>query len=1312
MSFTPGQEKCINTLDRSLVVAAGAGSGKTFTLTKRIVHAIQSGAVDGIDRICAITFTNKAAGELKSRIKAELRACGLNEQALHVDEAWVSTIHGMCARILRAHAIELDLDPTFAMADQVVTDTLRDRAIEQVLMEAQSGAVWPDCDVSAESVDALFAEYPARSYGPRGSSVESMLKTLMAAAGGNKNGFDAFVMPEPRVNPAQLVDAALESYEAVAALAQGQKPNEAREAWAASVAETAAAIRSEMQEGHAGDPLWALRALDRLEAPRKTGTADYKEQVAQALDLYGMCVMELRLAAASSHLATLTALAREAQSLFAASKREAGVLDNDDLLVLASRAIEDHPDIAALYTDKFQLIMVDEFQDTDQMQVDMIKRMAGPNACRLCTVGDAQQSIYRFRGADVSVYRRHLEEVRSANPDDVIMLPDNFRSHRDVLKLVDCVFERPSMFGGEFMSLAPGRDDARVKRPYAPGVPRIRVQHVSTPYKGGAKTDAMRERAAARIADAFADLHDRGHSAGEMAVLLGGMSHADVYASALRDRGLACVITGGSVFSRMPEASMVLDLARVIANPHHTEALHNVLTGPLFELCAGDLAQIATSFDDQGVARRRDLHAGLRACARALRDGSAPSDWSPQLVLALRVMGEAIGASRRSRTSRIVTRAVEDSGLLSRLQDRGAEGLASAGNVYKAIRMLSDIEEAGAAGPAVTARLFESMLAEAKEPPGALSATGGDFVRIMTVHASKGLEFPIVAVAEFKDPRADSSKLLASQIAGNVYLSLDLQNTLNALGPAKVDGRVRAVYASLTQGAVCEDDFDRAVVAAEGALALRAALYGRDELGENEEQKRLLYVALTRAKEALVISLTGKSTKDNPGATPKSVLGAIVPALAGEGGSFDVGRTAVNFGGTMPALVEHEALVLDGDGQPLPADPDGLASASDDGRPSGVEAASAGRDDGMPDDRAVDEPLQDATFFVPARQAHVAVHRRPYAAAHEGVFSYSSIAEASHEGDVLDRLARAYSVSADAAQVQETFDLWLQPSDDASPDFDFAFSWQQANRNAAVTDEDDGSWAYTGTSCSDSDKATDLGTAFHRLAQYAVAVRGASPSATGAGPQTDAGCAAEGFDGSVGAADAHGTAACALAKPDRSRIESLARACRLDEVQLNRLDEALDRWFGSDIAAQMAQFEDLRAEVPFFLPVSAVGGVLDGDGGRGADEANEVFLEGEIDLLALDETGQRARVVDYKTGGRDDETEEDLRRKHVLQAACYAYAIMRQGVSEATADFVRVERARGDAPDQPQCVRYHFAADDIPQLERAIAEVYAARTTA
>ncbi len=1290
MAFTPGQEKCIHTLDRSLVVAAGAGSGKTFTLTKRIVYAIQSGSVDGIGRVCAITFTNKAAGELKSRIKAELRACGLAEQALAVDEAWVSTIHGMCARILRAHAIELDIDPAFKMADAVQVNVLRERAVDEVLSYARfvSGALDADepdgfgsvdvaddhlraasaddgpmraADVarslgvefpSSQAIDALFQEYSARTRGPRGSSVESMVHGLVEMAGARPDGFDSLVSAGASVNPARLVDAVLEAFEGIAAAVGSQKPNEAREAWAAQTLEHAEQIRAQLQKGLASDCKWALKALDSLEWPKKTGSVDYKNQVGEAIDVYKMCVMELRLALASDHLNTLIALAKIALGLFALAKHQEGILDNNDLLVMAYNAVTGNPDLAAIYADKFQLVMVDEFQDTDQMQVDMIKALSGPGACRLCTVGDAQQSIYRFRGADVSVYNRHLKDVESGNADDVIKLADNFRSHADVLSFVDRVFEQPDVFGGSFMSLAPGRDEERVKQPFASGVPRIQVQLTSN-SRGGAKAEQVRQVAAARIADVFADLHQKGHSAGQMAVLLGGMTYAGMYAEALRARGLACVISGGSVFAQTPEAHLVCDLVRVIANPYQTQALHNVLTGPLFRLTAQDLLVLTTVADDEdGSPRRRNLASGVIAEAFKLSRGQVEASWSGQLALALRVMGEAFGAAGRSAVSRILSRVIVESGLLTRLQKQGAEGLASAANVYKAVRMVESVESSGAVGPAGVERDFTALLAESKEAPGALSATGGDFVRIMTVHASKGLEFPVVAVAEFKDSAGSSAKLLSGEVGGKVYLSLDLDNTLKSMnGHAKFD-KVPELYATLMEGRAGEDELASAICQAEGALARRAALYEYERAADEEESKRLLYVALTRAKEALVVSLRGSRTKENSLGTPRGCLGSVVTALAGPANGFDVGVSRLEYGGSMPALVESVALTaedFEDDGVP---GPDGALSVGDGSGSDGERLAS--ENDGP--------PVGLCEFAVPAPLQRPHISRMPYAPAHEGIFSYSSISEASHEGDVLGGLVQRFFVSADECDEEAVFSIYLRPSEEPQDDVGSIAS-ALGNRVAAAVDEDDGSWAYIGTSTADDDKATDLGTAFHRLAQYAVVMREQGRP---------------------------------LVRPDEQRVISLSRAGNLDGVQCDRLDAALGRWFASDVASQMAEFGDLRAETPFFLklepPFAPTG----------------IYLEGEIDLLAIDHVHGRAVVVDYKTGGRADETEDELSLKHVLQASCYAYAVMSQGIHELEAIFVRVERPRANMPEQPQCVRYRFSEADLPVLGQAIAQAYAA----
>ena len=1253
MSLKPGQIKCIETLDRPIVVAAGAGSGKTFTLTKRVVHAIQSGFVDGIERVCAITFTNKAAAELKSRIKAELRACGLSEAALAVDDAWISTIHGMCARILRSHAVELGIDPGFKVAEGDLVQDMRRAAIDAVLVEAQ-------CDGPA--VDALFAEYPATS-GARGTSVESMLHDLMDALSVHPDAAgDILAAPPSRAEG--LFASALETYASLVEAAEAEKQSASRDTWVAEAQEALVRAREAFPALEAGDARSMLELLAPFKCSKKFGSKEFKAYVDEASATVSCCIMELRLMAAAPHLETLVALAQRALALFESAKRKTGVLDNGDLLVMAAAAISDNPAIAACYTDKFQLVMVDEFQDTDQMQVDMIKRIAGPGACRLCTVGDAQQSIYRFRGADVAVYRRHLETVRAGNPDDIIMLPDNFRSHADVLSLVDRVFERPDMFGGSFMSLTPGRDEGRVKRPFGSSERRISVQLTSKPYRG-VPSEHMREVAAARLADKFAQFVEDGHSAGEMALLLGRMTYAGVYAQALRDRGLACVISGGSVFASTLEAQIVLELTRVAANPADTEALYNVLSSPMFSLTAGELLELSTVRDDRDSSLRRlPLDRGvLSAYRRMLDDGSTFSE-VPRLACAVRVMGSFCSGVGRTAVSRLAMRAVVDSGWISRLEEHGAEGLAQVANVYKAIRMVEGIEMTQPAGPAAVARRFESTLVASKEAPGALSTSEGGFVRIMTVHASKGLEFPIVAVADMKEAKGDSSKLLVTEIDGRVRASLDLSGSLSAIGGAVDMKGLSSVYAAVVGEDADEDDLARMAREASSPLELRAALYEFDRIGDEEEAKRLLYVALTRAKEALVVSIQGTRVKANANGTPSNCLSAVVTALSGSDEGFAPGVGTYEFGGTLPALVEHVALEPVNEGEfPLEG---------------AMEEAEVGLDRPQGFDEAAME------FMVPAARERARLHRGLHAPAHEGVFSYSSVADSSHEGGLLGRLVSRCFVSADAplqegALLQDGAPLQADALSQAGAPFGgsvfgdgpafgggfgidgFSLGSRRLSTRNVLADEEDGSWAYIGSDCSDSDKATDLGTAFHRLAQYAVVTR------------ADRG---------------------RLAPPPEERVEALCRSCSIDSGQRVRLDDALARWFSSDVAVEMGRFTDLRAEAPFFISIDR------------ADASAPVFLEGEIDLLGMGGDGRFAHVVDYKTGGHADESESDLALKHVLQASCYAYALMMQGIDEVEATFVRVERARAVGGNQPQCVRYRFEREDAAFLREAILEAY------
>mgnify|MGYP004565303535 CR=1 FL=1 len=1197
MALTPGQQKCVDTFVGPLSVSAGAGSGKTYTLTRRIVNAFETGFIDDIGQVLAITFTSKAAGEIKSRVKGALKASGRSDQALLVDSAWISTIHGACSRILRAHALELGINPAFKVADEAAAKTMLDESLEEVL------GVENDL-VSPCGFDGLFEEYGSSSSGSSaGSSVADMVRALVASAGASPNGISSLVLPPPVRGVHRLASDMVDVASAAIAVTETQKTGKSRDAFLENSAKALEALESALAAPDLSNKK-LLGLFNGFPVPTKRfGTPEYKVQVDELAQEYRALAAEARLGLAEPHLGELVQLANLVFAAYTRRKREAGLLDNDDLLTCASRMFVEHPEVAADYTDRFKLIMIDEFQDTDQMQVDMIKRMAGKRLERLCTVGDAQQSIYRFRGADVSVYHRHVQTVEQSNAEGSITLSDNFRSHVDVLAFVDRIFSQPAVFGRSFMSLSASRDEARVKSPYRGDGPRVEVQ--LTTYAKGVPSDDARRVVARRIAERFAELRAAGQSVSDMVVLLGTMRYADVFADALRKEGLPCVVSGGSIFSAAPEVQLMVRLAEAIANPKDTEALFEVLSSELFSLSADDFIALSTRFDEQrGIPRRVSLDGGVRAFAR---DDARRESASPALAQAMDILSGIESAVGIVRVSAIMRSVVLDSGWLGCLEAGGPEGLARAANVYKAIRMVEDIESEKALGPAGIASEFRLRVEVAKEAPGALSATSGDFVRIMTIHASKGLEFPVVAIAELRSDASRARKLACTSIGGKTYLSLDAGDSLAAF--------VEKESTLISKGGkydpfAGDDELDEEALeriiadpAGHTAAEIRAAIKEREQRGEAQESKRLLYVAITRAKEAVICAPMGLRTKTHASGLSKSAWCDVESALVGEENAFEPGVSLLDFGGEAPARVEWVDL-----------------------SPEQAEGNDAG-ETASPDEP---QPSASSSVSIPAVEPF---SERPYSlpeSARAGVHSYSSLAKEAHGGSSFD---------ADEPEEDETA---LSGEEGALPESDGFGSSRQA---FSV----------------DADKATDLGAAFHRLAQHAVVSR---------------------VPGSP------------LVCPQEGRIDALCRAYRLTSLQVARLHVALRRWFESGIAQKVGRYRSVRAEVPFFMQVGK---------GEGAP-----FLEGQVDLLADDGDASSAFVVDYKTGGSPLEDAESLRRKHELQAKCYAYAVLAQGFERVDLAFVRVEQHDESEPgDEPEAVSYSFEQDDFASLEQEISSAIA-----
>ena len=1103
-TLMPQQLQIVKTLDRPLFVSAGAGSGKTFTLTRRIVYALspESGPfVEHLDQVLAITFTKDAAAEIRDRVRRALIDEGMDEEALTVDDAWISTIHGMCSRILRAHALELGIDPEFTVLTD--TDELMDQAVEHVLGRATA----PDADATlAASLKALYAWYPmAGEGGPfgAGTTIKGLVRELLELSSQLPGGMDDVRVARGQADTSALADAYRGALGASkAATEKAQAALDAIDAFEASGKTMADAARLMMS----------------CTMPRAS-KAFPKEQVellkAEAADAF----INIVLACGGPALDALVGLARAVEAEYRALKAGQSALDNNDLLRMAYEALRDYPAIRAAYEGRFKMVMIDEFQDTDQMQVDLIRYLTGAGERALCTVGDAQQSIYRFRGAEVEVFRRQERKVGSTPPEapavadapagELVKLVRNFRSHDEVLRYVARVFDGDDgglMQGFLDLEASDGRKDTLV-------ADASRRQAI---FVAGGSTQERTLAKARAIAERFRALADAGQPQGGMVLLLGRMTNADVYAQAFRDQGLDCVIAGGSVFAQAAEVQTVRALVCALANPADTaQGLMPLLASPMFALGAQEFLALATKLDSEtGETSRRNIDAGI------MSDFDVPGLQDLPLVTRARaVLRYALRRVGRDSFAAIARDVVNASGWFVRLAQRGPEGKAIAANVLKALDAVAEAEAELGNSPRSIALAFDRFLA-GKEAPGALNEEGDGAVRIMTVHASKGLEYPVVAVGECFGVRKSSGAAQMGRVEGGAQVV--------AL-PARFDG-VKLADGTFVKGDDVKKQFEHAFkgkgtslwlppelmedVCATGSPAEAFAHLRNDDLQLSlEERARLLYVAMTRARELVILAMDvavsrGKVTAPSFDAETDltyDVLRRILPTDGLEMPQLDA--DCLVFDNSKPGDYELISLAdftfgeqafeanasLDAEGRLVRGDAEAEGAAAD------AREAVPGPADAVPDSFELVYPqavgVRMGTCPFPERDS----------------YSYSSIAAALHaEGE--DRAAEARAPMGEAG-------------DDAESD------------GSEMTDADVAAVEPVGNPMA-------LGSAFHAACQWLIEM-GADVLPV-------------------------------------ERADALARLWHLTADQRERFDVALNRWLRSSVRAELLAWPCVRAEVPFF----------------------------------------------------------------------------------------------------------------------------------
>jgi ATP-dependent helicase/nuclease subunit A len=818
LPFTAEQADAITRREGPLLLSANAGSGKTSVLSERFVRLVLE---DGIEpgRILAITFTDKAAGELRTRVRGRFVELGRRDRARDLDAAWISTFHGLCARILRAHAVRAGLDPAFTVLEEAEARDIRGTAFERALADFLT-------DDRAETLD-LVAAYGVDALQLRITTAHDQLRS----AGQTHPRLPTVTVAEP---DAAALAVALERADGELA------PDDERRSvvGARTALSRCRELLSHVDDGPPTPPP-ALSALDgaafkpgNTKALQGDGCAAYLE----ALDAFAGAWRDALAAAAIVLLDEL--LVRYADA-YAEGKRARAALDFDDLELLARDLLRDTAAIRMSYAERFERVMVDEFQDTNATQLSLLELLGTDRF----VVGDELQSIYSFRHADVRIFRAQRAELARAGA--AAELAANFRSRPDILGVLDVAMG--PLHGAAHVPFvaartADGQPDAPIVELLLTDAEAVEAwppELLASLPQAAAKRRAEARVVAARIAEL---VRGEGVPASDIVVLLRAATDMAVFERAIEEQGLSTLAAGGRGYWGRQQ---VLDLCAylgALANPRDELALLGLLASPLVGLSADGLAILARTarpgarWDALAVAfprpsggegdEERDADAPLRhLLPDAGRDALA--NFCPWFA------GEREQAPRRGLDV-----------LLERIVDRTGYDLHVLGlpggrrrwaNVLKLQRLAAGFESRRGRDVRGLIDLATAELeAQARETDAPVELGDATAIRLMTMHAAKGLEFPVVVIADLgRSGRNDTDDLLVRE--GRVGLRL---RTIDGASAKTLDWE---------------------------------ALREEQQTADLEEERRILHVAMTRAEERLILS----GTFD-----PDKWLGAPHPAAA------------------------------------------------------------------------------------------------------------------------------------------------------------------------------------------------------------------------------------------------------------------------------------------------------------------------------------------------------------------------------------------------------------------------------------------------
>lgn len=824
---TPEQALAINTIKSNVSLLAGAGSGKTYVLMKRFVQILRSDLSVNPTNIVAITFTRKAADEIKGRVRQAVSECveqaqtdlerlRWQEHLQKVESAPISTIHSLCSRILRDNPVETQLDPEFTILEDFEAQEFFKETLQQFLRKNIK---------ENAALRRLVQTYGVNSFVNQVTALGDKLSELVR----EDNLAEPYLKAKEELPALQqklfsAVREVIEAREALGAKTKGRQ----------TLTEAAGLLDEMQKQLLAPEPDCSL--LDASGVVKVSGKA-LAAELTNLKNLRQELNNVLLNAKGCDLVQDWLAVLQEFYACLSARKQENNVLFNDDLDLLAIEHLQKNEALRQKYQERYKYIMVDEFQDTNERQRQLIYLLCGnklDGKNNLFIVGDVKQSIYRFRHADVSVFNKVKEDI-AQNAGQNLGMKTNFRSTQSIVESCNTAF-------CQLMDLP--KEEICLEHHEGANTGGAKVCLLQVPYKSkdddlGAKEDKWQKEAeaiAAYLQQELPKVEPQLRPGASKAILLRAMTHCEILRQTLQGYGINCVVVKGKGFYEQQEVLDVLNLLAALHNRYASLELAGALRSNYFGLDDATLTQLFWQTENDKP---------LWDVLQAVGSGELQLNLQPEQ------QALAMHAAERLRSLRQAAALMALPELFAQLWDelkpefvlsQQENGPSKLANVKKLRRLAQQYCQTKQASLAEWLQNVKDLRASSSKEPAA-TVQADDALQIMTIHNSKGLEFDLVIL-----PQLDKS--VHGDTASIKYLP-GKEGEQGLLGIKVPDKEMQ-----LQNSGVYE-------------LAKE-----HDKVLEEEEARRLLYVAMTRAQKQLLMVGTVAEEK-----LPEAVIG--LPAAKG-----------------------------------------------------------------------------------------------------------------------------------------------------------------------------------------------------------------------------------------------------------------------------------------------------------------------------------------------------------------------------------------------------------------------------------------------